>query len=95
MALTKKDLQKIEKLFDKNFELRFADIFQRFTNVFATKKEVREIVKEELVPVKKDIHKLKDDVSGIRNELDTEHELRYKYIENNTRRIDKLELAIK
>lgn len=84
MTLTKNDLKQIDIRIEKQFD-RF---FKMILGVFATKEEVEEIVdrkfEEKLEPVKQDIRELKDDVIGIRNELDTEHEIRRKRIEENT-----------
>ncbi|MFC1780351.1 hypothetical protein ACFLY9_01510 [Patescibacteria group bacterium] len=45
--------------------------------------------KVELAPIKKSISDLQDIVIGIRDELDTEHEFRYKKVEENSKQIGK------
>ncbi|MBU0976571.1 MAG: hypothetical protein ABIE03_02155 [Patescibacteria group bacterium] len=76
MALTKNDLRQLKVLIKESRDELLTIMFK----YFPTKEEMRNEMasKDDLREIQNDISILKDDVSSIRNELDTEHELRLK-----------------
>ena len=85
MVLTNQDLQKINNLISKRLKWAFSDFLLELFKYFPTKLEVAEMIDvrldKRIRPMRVDISQLKDDVASIKNELTTEHELRYSKLE--------------
>lgn len=79
MALSGKDITKIAELLKHNTQELLEKVF--------TKKDGEKLEQR--------ISNVEDDVAEIKQELKTEHELRYKRVENNSKRIETIEKHLK
>lgn len=93
MSLTKKDLKQIKTIVNgalvKDRKLLLEQMFEHFVTKDEFYKEIEKLATRD------EFMELKDMVLGIRNELDTEHEVRRKHIEENTKRSKRNEFEIK
>jgi hypothetical protein len=78
MSLTLKDLTKIRSAIKEEVK----DVLKDYVNIRAFNE------------LKKTVYNIEDIVLGIRNELDTEHEIRLFQIDNNTKQLEDHEVRI-
>ncbi|MBU0976164.1 MAG: hypothetical protein ABIE03_07075 [Patescibacteria group bacterium] len=83
-------LLKMKKLLDSRITQRLEFICE----VMTTKKQVAKLIEFKIDPIAKDINQLKDDYIAIRNELDTEHNLRYKKLEQVVSDVKRIKMVV-